>query len=174
LATSANIITGDYNYIVGGEFNDLEITVAADYTRVIGANLSTGVVVNNSTTTTFESCNGAVDKAPIPVTNALTLGAGIANTGGSYPNAQYFRTRAGMAHVAGVVTMSTVSGHPTTVGTLPSDYYPSFWFHYTAFNITTSTVIALYIDTAGAIKTLAAVATNDVISINSPPFRTST
>jgi hypothetical protein len=171
IGTAANIINGDYNQFIGGEFNDFEVGATADYTRAIGCNLSTGTISDNGTNTTFEGCAGQIDKAPVPVVSSITLGSGIADTGTPYRTSGCFRTRAGLVQIDGVVTMSTVSGHPTTIATLPAGYRPSVSISYPAYNLTTDVPIGLVLNSSGVLSTRAAVATSDVISITSPPFR---
>jgi hypothetical protein len=78
---SANYISGDYNAIIGGEFNDLEIASGADHTRVMSANLSLGTITDSGSNTTFLDCEGKTDKesAALKVTRHKT-NAGDPNT----------------------------------------------------------------------------------------------
>src|SRR3546814_10117368 len=73
LATAANIINGDYNQIIGGVYDDLEIGSGASNNISTGAKMSGGTVSDNGTDSTFLDCPGVVDKAPAPAPSALTL-----------------------------------------------------------------------------------------------------
>src|SRR3546814_4016615 len=66
LATAANIINGDYNQIIGGVYDDLEIGSGASNNISTGAKMSGGTVSDNGTDSTFLDCPGVVDKAPAP------------------------------------------------------------------------------------------------------------
>lgn len=62
LATFANIINGDHNHIDGGDFHDLQIASGAVKTLVTTADLSGGLVENNSGTSVFLNCEGYNDE----------------------------------------------------------------------------------------------------------------
>src|SRR3546814_6065435 len=53
LATAANIINGDYNQIIGGVYDDLEIGSGASNNISTGAKMSGGTVSDNGTDSTF-------------------------------------------------------------------------------------------------------------------------
>lgn len=55
---SGNSITGDYNQLLGGLFDDLTIDVGAAQTQCIGTDFTGGTVTDSSTTTIFTGCEG--------------------------------------------------------------------------------------------------------------------
>lgn len=175
VASAGSEISGDYNVLEGGKFEDLTITNAAAYTVLDGVDLI-GSFTDNSTTTTIRNCRldgtPIPDKAPRPG-GALTMGTNIADyslTDPSYQACAYWRLPDGVGQIAGTFNATGAISIGDTIATIPAGYRPAARVMFAAVNYSANSIIGLTIDSSGNVQTRTAISSGNVFGALCPPF----
>lgn len=170
-----NRISGHYNAIDGGKFNNLVITSDATFTVVSGVDFDDSFT-DESTTTTVRNCR--INGAPMPDyaprrSGALALGPRIASYAASDPSFQApvcYRSADGLCQIAGSLAAIGAISIGDTIAVIPAGYRPSARIMFTAVNVSTNSSICLTADAAGNLQTRTAIGKGNVFGLLSPPF----
>ncbi len=165
-ATGGNLqIYGSYNLILGGEFKETFVDVTASNTMFIGAKFLTAPT-DDSSTTSYLSCSGHINKLPAVAATAPTLEGTFANYGGGYKSAGYYVDVTQLLHIVGAVNGGAAP--PTTIFTLPAGSRPAASVAYSAVNLTTGGNAAIVVASSGVVTLLSGAGAGEVVDITSP------
>lgn len=171
-SASGSAVSGDFNLFLGCTLQSM--VAGGDRNTFINPYFLTAFTDSGTNTTVINDRGGlTTDKAPAPAAQgALSYASGFVDTGSPYKGGIYFRTRAGLVQLEGVVTTGTISG-PTVIATLPTGYRPSATVVHTCYNLSTEAVCAITVNSSGQVSTRAGVTTGNILSLDGVSFRPS-